>query len=233
MTVGGVLSEAMELYQRFFVRFFLTAAAVFVLIDLLAAIANDAANGGTVGEIFWGLVAFLVSIIGIFWVQGALVSAVQDVRDGRIDSSIGDLYDRVRPKLPALISAGVLAGLGIALGLVLLIVPGLFLLTRWILISPVIVLEGKRAGESFGRSTELVRGHGWTVFGVIVITLIIALVSHGIFIAIFSFLPDFLTTWIGGVIADSLVTPFLALAWTVTYYRLATPSTDETPAAEV
>jgi len=33
-----VLGEALDLYQRFFVRFFLTAAAVFVFVDLLAAI---------------------------------------------------------------------------------------------------------------------------------------------------------------------------------------------------
>ena len=44
---------------------------------------------------------------------------------------------------------------------------GLVLLTWWILIIPVIVLEGTRAGEAFSRSRELVRGHGWSVFGVI------------------------------------------------------------------
>ena len=115
------------------------------------------------------LITAVVSLVGTFWLQGALVYAVDDVRDGRIDSSIGDLFERVRPYLGTLIVAGILAGLGIALGLVLLIVPGLILLTWWCLIVPVIVLEGKRVGESFSRSRELVRGHGWTVFGVVII----------------------------------------------------------------
>jgi Membrane domain of glycerophosphoryl diester phosphodiesterase len=224
VSIGSILSEALGLYQRFFARFFLTAAAVYVVIDLLAAIANDAAGDGGLGAVFWGLVALLVFIVGVFWVQGALVAAVQDVRDGRIDTSIGDLYDHVRPRLPALIAAGVLAALGIIGGLILLIVPGLYLLTRWILIAPVIVLEGRSAGESFGRSTELVRGRGWSVFGVIVVTFLLAAIAHAIFLGVFSFLPDFLMTWIGGVVADSLVTPFVALASTVMYYRLSTPT---------
>ena len=88
--------------------------------------------------------------------QGALVYAVEDVRDGRIDSSIGELFERVRPYLGTLIISGILAGLGIAVGLVLLIVPGLILLTWWCLIVPVIVLEGRQVGEAFTRSRELV-----------------------------------------------------------------------------
>ncbi len=99
------------------------------------------------------------------------MEAVRDVRDGKQDLTIGEMFQRVQPRLPALIVAGILAGLGIALGLVLLIVPGLFLLTIWSLIVPTIVLEGKSAGESFGRSRELVKGNGWSVFGVIVITI--------------------------------------------------------------
>jgi hypothetical protein len=48
-----------------------------------------------------------------------------------------------------LIVAGLLAGIGIAIGLVFLIVPGLILLTWWCLIVPVVVLEGKQVGEAF------------------------------------------------------------------------------------
>ena len=90
--------------------------------------------------------------IATFWLQGALVKAVDDVRDGRPDLSLGETFAGVRPQLVAIIVAGVLAALGVILGLILLIVPGLYLLTRWILIIPIIVLEGRTAGESFGRS---------------------------------------------------------------------------------
>ena len=221
MSVGSVLNEAFDLYKRFFMRFFLTAAAVFVLVDLLGAIATDARSAGGFGEVFWTLVFLVIAFVGSFWVQGALVAAVADVREGKVDSTVGDLYDRVRPHLAALIVSGVLAGVGIGLGLLALVIPGLFLMTRWILIVPVIVLEDRSAGESFGRSRELVRGNGWTVFGVIVITLVIAVVANGVATEIFAFLPNFLQAWVGGTIASSLTAPFVALSWTVMYFRLS------------
>jgi hypothetical protein len=55
-----------------------------------------------------------------------------------------------------------------------------------------IVREGKAVGVSFGRSRELVRGHGWSVFGVVIIT----------------------------ALASAIVGPFLAIALTVMYFHL-------------
>ncbi len=221
MTIGNVLREALDLYLRFLGRFVLTAAAVFVFVDLLGAIAIDARGESRGVAVVWGVVSLLVGAVGAFWVQGTLVATVQDVRSGKAESTIGDVYDRVRPRLPALIGAGIFGGLAIALGLVLFIVPGLVLLTRWSLVAPVIVLEGRPAGPSFLRSTELVRGNGWTVFGVILATLLIAVVAHSILVTAFSFLPDFAANWAGGTIADSFVAPFVALSWTVMYFRLS------------
>ena len=63
------------------------------------------------------VLGFVVSIAGIFWLQGALVLAVDDVRDGRADLSISETLDRVTPHLGTLALAGMLAGLGIAFGL--------------------------------------------------------------------------------------------------------------------
>ena len=102
----------------------------------------------------------------------------------------------------------------------LFIVPGLILLTWWCLIVPVIVLEGKHVGESFSRSRELVRGHGWTVFGVVVVTAILSAIASGIIQAIFSFLGSFLRYWIGGAIANAIVGPFFAIALTLMYFTL-------------
>ena len=35
------------------------------------------------------------------------------------------------------------------------------------------MIEGKSAGESFGRSFDLTRGHFWRVLGIIVLTILI------------------------------------------------------------
>jgi hypothetical protein len=230
VTVGGILGEAWRLYTKFFARFFVVAAIVFGIINLLGALLGWVVGTGSAAFLV-ALIAAAVSLVGTFWLQGALVYAVEDVRDGRIDSSIGDLFERVRPYLGTLILAGILAGLGIALGLVLLIVPGLILLTWWCLIVPVIVLEGKRVGESFGRSRELVRGHGWTVFGVIIIVLLASAVASGVIQSIFSFLNPFFRYWIGGTVANAIVDPFLAVALTLMYFHLRESPATEAPAA--
>ena len=119
------------------------ALIVYLIVDLLNALVATLVGHGVGISLLLALLTTAVSLVGTFWLQGALVFAVDDVRDGRIDTTIGQLFERVRPYLGILILAGILAGLGIALGLVLLIVPGLILLTWWCLIVPVIVLEGK------------------------------------------------------------------------------------------
>jgi len=233
VTVGGVLGEAWRLYTKFFTRFFLIALIVFLITNLLGALVGAIAGTGSGIALLVALVATVVSLVGTFWMQGALVFAVDDVRDGRIDSTIGELFERVRPYLGTLIGAGLLAGLGIALGLVLLIVPGLILLTWWCLIAPVIVLEEKRIGESFSRSRELVRGHGWTVFGIIIVSVVLSAIASGLIQAIFSFLGAFLRYWIGGAIANAIVDPFLAVALTLMYFHLRdspAPAAESSPA---
>jgi hypothetical protein len=162
----------------------------------------------------------VVSLVGAFWLQGALVFAVDDVRDGKIDTTVGQVFEGVRPYLGTLILAGLLAAVGVAVGLLLFVVPGLILLTRWCLIVPVIILEGKPVGESFARSRELVRGHAWTAFGLVVITAILTAIAAVILQAIFSFVGPFLRHWIGGAIASAVVGPFIAVALTLMYFKL-------------
>lgn len=219
MTVGGVLGQALGLYQRFFWRFVATTAIVMVFLDLLTALGRTIDSVS--GAVLWALVSVVVSLIGTFLVQGALTLAVDDVRDGRVDTSIGELYSRTRPHLGPLIIAGLLAGVGIAIGLVLLIAPGLYLLTLWALIVPAIVLESRGAGDSFGRSAALTEGHRWAVLGVALITVIASAVIGNILVEVFvAVLPDFVGVWLGSLVAHCVTTPFLALAWTIMYFEL-------------
>ncbi len=221
MSVGEVLGEAFELYKRYFVRFVGTAAVVFVVLDLASALADRASTNSVASGLLWGLIAVVLSVVGSFWLQGALVEAVADVRAGRIDTTIGELYERTRPRLPALIAAGILAGLGIVFGLILLVIPGLYLLTRWSLIPAVIVIEKRSAGDAFDRSWELTRGYGWTVFGSLLVSFIAYAIVQGILRALFVPLPNFAAIWIGGIVAHSVSTPLIALTGAVLYFRLA------------
>ena len=64
------------------------------------------------------------------------------------------------------------------LGFLAAIVIPIYLLIRWSLIWPVVLLEGEGPVRSLSRSTELVRGNWWRVFGIMVVFFImLALMS--------------------------------------------------------
>ena len=210
----GVIREAWGLYKAHWRHLLPIAFVVYVTIAIVSAVLAE--------TLTWlgSLIAAVISLVGLFWVQGALATAVEDIRDGRADLSLRETFDRVRPQLAAIVVAGVLAAIGIVLGLLLLIVPGLVLMTWWVLIIPVIALERTSAGEAFGRSRELVRGNGWNVFGVIVLTILL-LIGFGIVLSIaLTPFADWLRSFVSSVVSGTLTTPFIALVWTLLYLRL-------------
>ena len=185
---------------------YVVAAVVQVVLSLL----------GVLGA----LLAGIVGIVAAFLLQAALVKAVEDVRDGRADLSFSETLQAARPAVGKVAIASIVAGIAIAIGLVLLIVPGLFLLTIWCLIVPVIVLEGVGAFASFDRSRQLVRGHGWQVFGTLVLVFILLIVASIVLGLILSPLPQAASDFIGSIVSGTLVSPFLALVLTLGYFRL-------------
>lgn len=227
MQAGTIIGQAWELYKRHWRHLIPVALAVYVLVAVLTLVLT--ALLGWVGAIL----GFLVSLAGIFWLQGALVLAVDDVRDGRADLSIRETLNRVLPRVNTLTVAGLLAGLGIVIGFLLLIVPGLYLLTIWLLIVPAIVLEGHGVMSSFGRSRELVRGHGWNVFGVIVLTVAI-MIAVGIGVSLVEAgLDSSLVTFLLDIATETATAPLLALAWTLTYFELRALKEGEPASAPV
>jgi hypothetical protein len=221
---GEVIGEAWALYKAHW-RHLLPLAAVFYLVIAVATLVLTLLLG-----LFGALLAGVGSLVGYFWLAGALTEAVADIRDGRPDLSLQETFARVWPRVWTLLGAGLLAVLGIAVGLALLIVPGLVLLTWWSVISPVIVLERRGAIESFGRSRELVRGRGWSVFAVVILTVLISF-AIGIVVSIsLVWLPEEASSFFGGLINGTLTAPFVALAWTLVYFRLKELKQEPEPA---
>ena len=210
----GVLGEAWDTYRKHWKHLIPIALVVYLVVALISALLVSTL------DLFGVLLASAISIVGLYLTQGALTEAVADVRDGRADLSIGDTFQRVSPKLGAIIGAGLLAGLGIAIGLVLLIVPGLILMTLWAVIIPVIVLENKGVFESFGRSQQLVKGHGFSVFGIIVLTFLILFAVGIVLGLLLSPFNDGVERFFSDLISGTVTAPFISLTWTLLYYRL-------------
>jgi hypothetical protein len=212
--LSGVLDEAWRMYKTFAKHLLAIAFVIYLIAAIITALL--ALAGGTIGI----LLGSLVSIIAAFVLQATLVKAVQDIRDGHADLSIGQTVSEAMPFIGAVAVASILAGIAITIGLVLLIVPGLFLITIWAVIVPVIIIERSGALASFGRSRQLVRGRGWHVFGTLVLVYIIMLVVNIVLGVVFSALPHVWGDGLSSVISGTLISPFLALVVTLVYYRL-------------
>jgi hypothetical protein len=223
---SGVIGEGWQLYKAHWRHLITFSFVVYAGVALIGALLTAALTW--VGA----LLAAIVSLIAFFWLQAALVKAVDDVRDGRADLSLGETFSQAREQLSSVAVAAILAGLGIVLGLILLIVPGLVLMTWWAVLIPVVVLENRSAGDAFSRSRELVRGHGWGVFGVIVLMVLLLIGFSIVLSLILTPLADWLQSFVSEIISGTLTAPFVAVVLTLLYFRLRQakePVAAETP----
>jgi len=209
----GVLDEAWQLYRRYAGHFLPIA---FVIYLVTAVVVAALSLGGAPGL----AVAGIVDLFAIFLLQAALVTAVQDIRDGRVDLSFEATIGAATRVLLPVAAASILAAIGIAIGFVLIIVPGLVLLTFWSLIVPSIVIGHATVFESFRRSFQTVRGYAWRVFGTYVLVFLIIIAVHLVVSFLLLVLPVAFRNFLASVIADTLIAPFLALVVTLIYYRL-------------
>ncbi len=212
--LSGVIGEAWQMYKAHWKHLLAIAFVIYLAAAIISAILGLL---GTIGI----YLALLVSIIALFLLQATLVKAVQDVRDGRADLSISETVNQATPFIGPVLGASFLAGIAIFIGFVLIIVPGLILITIWAVIVPVIVIERSGVMASFGRSRGLVKGHGWHVFGTLVLTWLILFVVQIILGLIFSFVPYAVRGGLASVISGTIVAPFIALVVTLMYYRLS------------
>jgi hypothetical protein len=222
---SGVIGEAWNLYKAHWRHLLSISFVVYLAVALIGVL--------LVAILTWvgAILAALISLVAVFWLQATLVKAVEDIRDGRADLSVGDTFEAARAHLAAVLVAGLIAAIAIGIGFVLLIIPGLVLLTFWCLIVPSIVIEGKSAGESFGRSIDLVRGHFWRVLGIVVLTALIY-IGFGIILSIIlSPLADWLQSFVSTIASGTLTAPFFALVLTVLYFRLSAAAEQVAPAA--
>src|SRR5215472_11356760 len=209
----GVLTEAWYLYRRFAGHFLLISFVIYLITAVLVALLS---LGGIAGAIIGSIISFATTYV----VQASLIKAVQDVRDGRVDLDLGETVRAASPYILPVIGASILAAIGITIGFILLIVPGLILLTYWCLIVPFIVLGGAGVFQSFGQSMRTVRGYAWRVFGTYVLVFLILIAFAIVLGFILILLPLWLRSFVNNVVTGTLIAPFLALVATLIYYRL-------------
>jgi hypothetical protein len=209
----AVVSRIWQIYRDQFGVLVSTALVLYAVEFVLYLVVGSAASIA-LAILFWAL-----SIL----YQGMVVELVRDIQDGRRDHSIGDLVRSVEPVFWPLVGVSILFGIGLAIGFVLFIIPGLILMVLWAVVAPVTVLERPGVFAAFRRSRELVRGNGGNVFGVIVLVflaVVVIIVAVGLLTASLGSVPRALVQWA----LDAALAPITALSASVLYFALREPT---------
>lgn len=135
------------------------------------------------------------------------------------------------PAILPLILFGILFGIGAGIGFLLLIVPGLILITFWSVGAPAIVVERAGAIEAFGRSWRLVRGDAWSVFATLVVVLLIVILV-GVVLGVIATPISNAATVVAAIISTVITAPIFALTASVMYFDLGggNPTPAQAPA---
>lgn len=105
-------------------------------------------------------------------------------------------------RTPSLIAAGIIVGVIVAIGLVLLVVPGILFTIMFLMFIPAIMLENESSLSALGRSRQLVSRRWGVVFIVVLAAFIITVAIGTIFGNLFNFLD---------IYSSSLIQPFYGL----------------------
>jgi hypothetical protein len=175
--IGGVIATSLAVFGRnlgAFVIITLLIGIPYILVTLWgASSAADFQASMEAGQIppgFFGMLAIsmIILILTNTLTQAAIVyGAFQDLRGQR--ASFGDCLGRGLAMLPRVVGAAILATIGIMIGSLLFIIPGIILLLMWWVFVPVIVVENAGITQSFGRSRALTSGHRWGILGILFI----------------------------------------------------------------
>jgi hypothetical protein len=185
------------------------AALLGAVADVLVAVRHDL--GGAIA------VSLLLALLFELYVGYAELVVAADRRDDR-RPVLRTLLRRAATVTPPLLLASAIA---VSLPLAatgLLVLPGLYLLTRWSLFAPAIVHERLGVRESIQRSAALVRGAFWGVAATVTASL---LIEHGVIHATVYAPGPVLASTIAAATATAIVSPPAAFTISVVYERLA------------
>jgi hypothetical protein len=221
LSAAAVLKESWRLYKRLFLRSLLLGLVVFGVVRLVDALSRTGHGSASAAV---GLLSIVLSFAGVALLEGGLVEIVRGLHDdGDADESFSGVVQNAGGRFGKLVAVSLLTGLGIGVGVVLLVVPGFVLATRWAVAVPVAMLEEGSASDALRRSRELVRGNGWPVFWVLTASGAVTLVVWIPFLVATSGSGLF-AWWVAMTVASALTLPYSAHAITVIYYALTEPN---------
>lgn len=181
--VVAVFGQAINLFIKRAPLFIILALVVGVSLNLLNYAFFGAALFVSPEEMFSTNVAIagfistmVVSMISTSILLALITLAAYDLHQGN-QLRLGAYFSTAIRYFPAIFLLTLVATIGMTLGMMLLIVPGLYIFAMWSVMVPAIVVD--RAGFSgLGRSQDLTKGYRWSILGLLILVgLLIALVN--------------------------------------------------------
>ncbi|HSC93306.1 MAG TPA: RDD family protein [Gaiellaceae bacterium] len=169
----------------------------------------------------WVAVAGVVLLSGVYWSQAAIVVALEAVRVGEGRLPLGELLRRALARANAMtLAVLVLAAFVAVAALVPYALPlSIFLVARFGLVVPALVLEGRTVHGAFLRSWQLTRGRTFhaagLLLGTVVPVVVLLLLSLALFVPV-----ALLFTLHAGVVELALVGGAVAFVFTLPASRL-------------
>jgi hypothetical protein len=235
--LGEILSAAFNIYKANASQLILIVAVVVVPLSLISAVFSgvvfapdkvrvtntggqvvfDYAGRGLGVALLAGAIAALIAVLISAVLQAAILRAAAQATIGDpVDVEASYRYGLKR--LWSVILVSILVGLVVAVGFILLVIPGIIFLVFLSVSIPVLIVEGRRGTEAMGRSWNLVKGNFWHAFGVIVVAALIVGIISGIIGAIGG--HNWAVRWIFTAIAQILTVPFASLVSVLLYLDL-------------
>lgn len=206
-------------YWRWAPSLLLLAVAVFVPLGLVHALTLSAELHSLDLEGALHLVAILgavfvlavTGLMGEVFYTGSVAISLTHPRNGK-PPSLREIAGMVNFR--RLIAIDLIYGALVAVGLVLLFIPGVLAFVWFGLTAPVVEIEHQGIRAAFARSVALVRGRFWTVALVLIpielagdaLTNLATDLTHNLFGS------EFICEWLADVLSNIAFTPFYAVA---------------------
>ncbi len=173
---GAVIGRSFDVLRRHFLKFMALAFAMWLpsLLILFSGVkpGQQIARGQQVapGQHLQAGTAGILILAALIWLfffalcQPAIIyGAFQSMRGQ--DFQIGEAFGRALRRLLPVFGVVIIAGILMAIGFVLLVVPGIILWAMFYVAVPVCVVERLGPTRSLGRSRDLTKGYRWRIFG--------------------------------------------------------------------
>ncbi|MBZ0205432.1 MAG: hypothetical protein K8H89_03835 [Flavobacteriales bacterium] len=147
---------------------------------------------GSMGSMFLGYVLMALSMLLLYAIIYEFMRYYMENKGQT--PGMGELWKVVRGQLVSYFVIGFLAGIIATFGMVLFIIPGIWLAIVFTMAFPLHAFERTDIGDSIGRSFKVIKGRWWMTFSlVIVLAMLIGFISYIIY------LPFMLLTGLGAM----------------------------------